>query len=127
MYTNKRKPISELEKLYPNVDFSQLKIREDSGKAFKIDFPDGIELDDSFAVRIWNFKKFLLWRPEKKIAVVSHGGFLTHFLDLGYEWVEVSMNGVSGKVPQYRMGIKHVTPFKCTLHEDYTIQLHDTV
>lgn len=71
-YCNKRKKKSELEKLYPKIDFSL--IPEDS-TYWKDD-----ETLDELKKRSDKFKYFLKNREEKNICIVSHSTFLKEFL-----------------------------------------------
>ena len=72
---NHRKTIKEYKYCYPNVDFSHIEYDEEPfWKKYEI------ESMESLMKRIEKMKKFILSRPEKNIAIVSHSSFLGKFL-----------------------------------------------
>lgn len=69
---DRRRPRSVLHKEFPHVDFSLIKEDED-------ELPQRVLEDAELCKR--RATRFLQWicsRPEQRIAVVSHSGFLTH-------------------------------------------------
>merc|ERR1712232_629567 len=96
MRANLRRRRSELERLYPWVDFSLLRSEEDEVWHFSIDDSRPghkvqinekgrkIETKESMFDRIKSFKTFLLAHeiPQnaKRIAVVSHSGYLARMM-----------------------------------------------
>ncbi|GAQ90820.1 phosphoglycerate mutase [Klebsormidium nitens] len=66
-----RQSLSHYAKTFPAVDFSQVESEEDV--LWK---PDIRESDDDLLERSHHFVKWLLQRPEERIAVVTHSGFL---------------------------------------------------
>lgn len=72
---DKRRAISEYQKLFPAVDFSLIENNEDT--LWK---PDVREANEEVAVRGINFIDWLWTRKETEIAVVTHSGFLFHTL-----------------------------------------------
>ena len=73
---NKRGLKTELEVLFPIIDFSHLKSERD----FMWN-PARVETMDELNSRINGFKKFISGRDEKKIAVVGHSSFIGQFKD----------------------------------------------
>jgi len=71
-HCNKRKNKNELQKLYPNIDFSLIPEKSSYWK----DNENLYELKN----RSKKFKDFLKTRQEKKICIVSHSTFLKEFL-----------------------------------------------
>jgi broad specificity phosphatase PhoE len=71
-YCNKRKKKSELQKLYPNIDFSLIPEISTYWKSNE----NLYELKN----RSEKFKDFLKTRQEKNICIVSHSTFLKEFL-----------------------------------------------
>jgi len=67
---NNRKDVTHLKYLYPSVDFSEII----SNKDMLYNTPDDLE------IRAKAFIKYVLARPEKYIAVVSHETFLREVL-----------------------------------------------
>ncbi|KAL8554853.1 hypothetical protein ACS0TY_002870 [Phlomoides rotata] len=72
---DKRRSISEYERLFPAVDFSL--IESDDDILWKADVR---ETKEEVADRGVNFINWLFTRKEKEIAVVTHSGFLFHTL-----------------------------------------------
>jgi broad specificity phosphatase PhoE len=72
---DKRKNISEYRKTFPAVDFSQVGFDEDT--LWKADVR---ESDADLLARSHKFVEWLLQRPEQRIAVVTHSGFLNSML-----------------------------------------------
>lgn len=73
-YCNLRKSKSVLQKEYPRIDFSLL---EEEPKYWNNERRETME---DLNIRDEMFKKFLLERKEKKIAIVSHSTYLKQFL-----------------------------------------------
>ena len=72
---NHRKTIKEYKYCYPNVDFSHIEHDEDPfWKKYEM------ESIESLKKRIEKMKDFIISRPEKNIAIVSHSSFLGKFL-----------------------------------------------
>jgi len=87
------RPISEIRKEYPNLDFSEMKNeiwwyipkelrKEANTENYKEIFQKKRyqEPEDVLQERINLFKKWLSMRPEKTIAIVSHSTFLMTFM-----------------------------------------------
>ncbi|KAI8550206.1 hypothetical protein RHMOL_Rhmol06G0086900 [Rhododendron molle] len=72
---DRRRSISEYKPIFPAIDFSL--IESDADILWK---PDTREKDEDLARRGRKFLDWLLTRPEKEIAVVTHSGFLIHAL-----------------------------------------------
>ena len=68
---DKRRPVSVVQPEFPHVDFKHVTTDEDS-----LWRPDVRETMDDLAARCAAFLALLKERPEKHIAVVSHGVFL---------------------------------------------------
>jgi len=67
-----RRSVTELKKEFPNVDFSLIRYDDDF---IAENLVEDLELCRMRATR---FLQWLCSRPEERIAVVSHSGFLTH-------------------------------------------------
>ena len=67
---NNRQDVAQLKELYPSVDFSEIISNED----VLYNTPDDVQ------IRAKAFIKYVLARPEKYIAVVSHETFLREVL-----------------------------------------------
>ena len=72
---NHRKSIKEYKYCYPKVDFSHIEYDEEPfWKKYEMESMESLEK------RIEKMKKFIISRPEKNIAIVSHSSFLGKFL-----------------------------------------------
>jgi hypothetical protein len=71
---DKRHNISEIKQQFPGVDFGLIETDEDT--MWKKDEREGPE---AMMLRGQKFTRWLMTRPEKHIAVVSHSGFLYAF------------------------------------------------
>jgi len=70
-----RRNVSEYQTLFPTIDFSQIESEEDN-----LWRPDVRESEEEILARGLEFMKWLWKRPEKEVAVVSHGIVLQHML-----------------------------------------------
>ncbi|EOA38808.1 hypothetical protein CARUB_v10011120mg [Capsella rubella] len=70
-----RRNVSEYQTLFPTVDFSQIESEEDN-----LWRPDVRESEEEILARGLEFMKWLWKRPEKEVAVVSHGIVLQHMM-----------------------------------------------
>ncbi|CAA7031074.1 unnamed protein product [Microthlaspi erraticum] len=70
-----RRNVSEYQALFPDIDFSQIESEEDN-----LWRPDVRESEEEISARGLEFMKWLWKRPEKEVAVVSHGIVLQHML-----------------------------------------------
>ncbi|CAH2035050.1 unnamed protein product [Thlaspi arvense] len=68
-----RRNVSEYQSLFPTIDFSQIESEEDN-----LWRPDVRESEEEALARGLEFMKWLWKRPEKEVAVVSHGIVLQH-------------------------------------------------
>ena len=73
-----RRPLSTLRAAFPGVDFSEVEAEEDAMWLHK-EVADG---EASCRRRALRFVEWLLGRPERTIAVVSHSHFLLHLMAL---------------------------------------------
>ena len=71
---NKRKRISELELVYPNIDFSNIKYDDD------VTYDSFKESISALKKRQEVVKKFIRNRTENNIAIVSHSSWIGQFL-----------------------------------------------
>lgn len=76
---DKRRSLTFYKKHFPAVDFSNLSTEEDPWWK-----PDARETREETMVRAQKFMTWLMRRPEREIAVVSHSGFLHFLLSLFY-------------------------------------------
>ncbi|KAJ4701515.1 phosphoglycerate mutase-like protein 1 [Melia azedarach] len=72
---DKRRSVSECQSLFPEIDFSLMESEEDD-----LWYPEAREPYEEIAARGIEFMKWLWTRPEKEIAIVSHGVVLQHLL-----------------------------------------------
>ena len=72
-----RLPISQKREAFPGVDFSLVESEEDS--LYESAPPGEREPKESVKARALEFARWLLARPERHVAVVSHAGFLHFF------------------------------------------------
>ncbi|XP_013639151.1 PREDICTED: phosphoglycerate mutase-like protein 1 [Brassica oleracea var. oleracea] len=70
-----RRNVSEYQTIFPTIDFSQIESEEDN-----LWRPDVREFEEEILARGLQFMKWLGKRPEKEVAVVSHGIVLQHML-----------------------------------------------
>eukprot|EP00210_Caulerpa_lentillifera_P007340 g7016.t1 len=77
---NQRRKLSEAKRQFPGIDFSLIHHEEDA-LFEKFDRPGG-ETEEDMIHRTKRLMQFLLKRPESRIAVVSHGHFLSYLLNL---------------------------------------------
>ncbi|GKV19937.1 hypothetical protein SLEP1_g30133 [Rubroshorea leprosula] len=70
-----RRRVSEYQSLFPSLDYSMMDGEEDN-----LWIPDVRESEEELAERGMKLMKWLWTRPEKEIAVVSHGIVLQHML-----------------------------------------------
>ncbi|GLT60554.1 hypothetical protein SLA2020_333160 [Shorea laevis] len=73
--SDRRRRVSEYQSLFPSLDYSMMDGEEDN-----LWIPDVRESEEELAVRAMKLMKWLWTRPEKEIAVVSHGIVLQHML-----------------------------------------------
>ena len=81
---------------FPDYDFSDLKTENDTEWQRKR-LPRDIEMKNLNA-RIEKFRRWVMARPEKKIAVVSHSSFLGQMM--------------SGEMGDERNELKHCKPYE---------------
>jgi broad specificity phosphatase PhoE len=96
-YCNKRKNKTQLKKLYPSVDFSNL----NEISPYWIDDTDVKESEKECLERAKKFKEFLMSRPEKNICIVTHSSFLKGFM--------------FGKLQDLEQELHHCYPYKFSL------------
>lgn len=80
---NKRSSKEELEILYPDIDFQDLKTNFDETW-----LPDRLETIDELETRIKKFLNFVKNRPEKKIAFINHSGFIGQMKDKHIKYLD---------------------------------------
>ena len=88
-----RGPISQKRKAFPGVDFSLIDSELDP--LYDAAPPGQREPRESVKTRALQFSRWLLTRPERHIAVVSHAGFL-HFFAQAVGAPQFSNGGVAG-------------------------------
>eukprot|EP01018_Ginkgo_biloba_P002409 Gb_07938 [translate_table: standard] len=74
---DKRRSITEYQSIFPAIDFTLIETDEDV-----LWQPEVREKEEEVAARGRDFLNWLWTRQEKEIAIVSHGGFLRHTLQL---------------------------------------------
>ncbi|KAL6885575.1 hypothetical protein ACP4OV_010354 [Aristida adscensionis] len=74
---DRRRSITEYQTLFPAIDFSLIESDEDA-----LWVPDVRESKEAVAARAMKFIDWLWTREEKEIAIVSHGGFIFHTLNM---------------------------------------------
>ena len=80
---NKRSQKEYLMKMFPNINFDDIKDGED----YLWD-PDKQEYIHELDLRINTFKKFIEGRPKKNIALVSHASFIGQMKDNHIKYIE---------------------------------------
>ena len=80
---NKRSQKEYLMKMFPNINFDDIKEGED----YLWD-PEKQESIHELDLRINTFKKFIEGRPEKNIALVSHASFIGQMKDKHIKYIE---------------------------------------
>ena len=80
---NKRSSKEYLMKMFPNINFDDIKDGED----YLWD-PEKQESIHELDLRINTFKKFIEGRPEKNIALVSHASFIGQMKDKHIKYIE---------------------------------------
>ena len=83
---DKRHKISEIQQQFPGVDFGLIESDED-----KLWREDVREAPECMLARGRHFAHWLMTRPEKHIAVVSHSGFLYAFFQNFAEGYDATM------------------------------------
>ena len=91
---NKRKNITHLKKIFPDINFNFIKSNEPKWYNNK-------ETIDQLENRIQQMKDWILKRPEKTIAIVSHSSFIGQFKDK--------------KMGDEQNELKHCFPYKITI------------
>ena len=96
---NKRSNKEELELLYPNIDFSDLKTNKDNFWNNKEE-----ETIQSLNQRIENFKLFIKNRKENHIALINHSSFIGQMKDNNIKYLDKGDEE-----------LKHCFPYKISL------------
>lgn len=91
---NKRKNITHLKKIFPDINFNFIKSNEPNWYNNK-------ETIHQLENRIQQMKDWILKRPEKTIAIVSHSSFIGQFKDK--------------KMGDEQNELKHCFPYKITI------------
>ncbi|XP_021898868.1 phosphoglycerate mutase-like protein, partial [Carica papaya] len=73
--SDKRRSVSECRSLFPNIDFSLMESEDDN-----LWRADARESEEELGARGMEFMQWLWTRPEKEIAIVSHGIMLQYML-----------------------------------------------
>ncbi|XP_024040383.1 phosphoglycerate mutase-like protein 1 isoform X2 [Citrus clementina] len=74
---DQRRSVSECRSLFPEIDFSLASMESEEDDMW---YPEAREPYEDIEARGIEFLKWLWTRPEKEIAIVSHGVVLQHFL-----------------------------------------------
>ena len=85
---------------------------------FKVDFPLGREKDSDIEARIEKFKRWVMERPEDKIAVVGHSGTFSYFLEMPQAKTKQLYKGVEFELTQPSGLVQHCEPFQVALFEE---------